>query len=528
MKSKSVVKSKTKSAKKIRNTPPSVNAEKVTQVPVEMLLERGRRAKIVATLGPACGTEEVFRELVRAGLDVARLNFSHGSHEQKAELIRMVRRIAREERKPICILADLQGPKIRTGKLKDHKPVLLVAGERLTITPREIEGTKQMVGTTFATLAENLEPGARILLSDGLIELRVESVKGVDVTCEIINGGMLGENKGINLPGIAVNVPSLTEKDEEDLIFAIGEGVDSIAVSFVRTADDVRHVKKRLAALKSDAWIIAKLEKPQAIEHLDSILEVADCIMVARGDLGVEVPPEKVPAIQKHIIRRAAEYRKPVITATQMLESMIDNPRPTRAEASDVANAVYDGTDAVMLSAETAAGKYPVAAVAMMAKIVKETEHQIRTEQQPQLPRIRPTHLSVAETICECMAHAAEDLDLGAIAIFTESGATARLLSKYRPDPPIYALSPHEAVINRLMLLWGTYPLLCERFRDTDKLVGMAETMLQNQGYVQERQVVGIVAGTQTLSGATNFMRLHMVGDREANPHAKRKSARQS
>ena len=261
---------------------------------------------LVATLGPASSTPEIFRQLVRAGLDVARLNFSHGSHDQKAELIRMVRTVSKAEGKPICILADLQGPKIRTGKLKGHKPVQLVAGKRLTITPREIEGTAALVGTTFKTLAENLEPGSRILLSDGLIELRVESVRGVDVTCEIVNGGMLGENKGINLPGIAVNVPSLTEKDEEDLIFAIGQGVDTIAVSFVRTADDVRHVKNRLAALKSDAWVVAKLEKPQAIEHLDSILEVTDAIMVARGDLGVEVPPEKVPAIQKHIIRRAA------------------------------------------------------------------------------------------------------------------------------------------------------------------------------------------------------------------------------
>ncbi|WP_263374150.1 pyruvate kinase [Granulicella aggregans] len=514
-----------KSATKLKKNSESKSSKK-SLAPLEAAavpahpLARGRRAKIVATLGPASSSEEVFRQLVRAGLDVARLNFSHGSHEQKAALIKMVRKVSREEGKPICILADLQGPKIRTGKLVDHKPVLLVAGERLTITPREIEGTKELVGTTFTTLAENLEPGSQILLSDGLIELRVETIGEIvdgrgDVTCEIINGGMLGENKGINLPGIAVNVPSLTEKDEEDLIFAIGEGVDTIAVSFVRTADDVRHVKKRLDALKSDAWIIAKLEKPQAIEHLDSILEVADCIMVARGDLGVEVPPEKVPAIQKHIIRRAAEYRRPVITATQMLESMIDNPRPTRAEVSDVANAIYDGSDAVMLSAESAAGKYPVASVAMMAKIVVETEHQMRTEPQHQLPRIKPTGLSVAETICECMAHAAEDLDVGAIAIFTETGATARLLSKYRPDPPIFALSPNEEVINRSMLLWGTYPILCSRFRDTDKLIQMAESSLLGPGYVHERQIVGIVAGTRTRSGATNFMRLHMIGDRE-------------
>ncbi len=488
----------------------------ISNIPPFTGTERTRRAKIVATLGPACSTPEIFRQLVRAGLDVARLNFSHGTHAQKAELIRMVRAVSKEEGKPICILADLQGPKIRTGKLKGHKPVQLVAGKRFTITPREIEGTAALVGTTFKTLAENLEPGSRILLSDGLIELRVEKVNGVDVVCEIINGGTLGENKGINLPGIPVKVPSLTEKDEEDLIFAIGQGVDTVAVSFVRTADDVRHVKNRLAALKSDAWIIAKLEKPQAIEHLDSILEVTDAIMVARGDLGVEVPPEKVPAIQKHIIRRAAEYRKPVITATQMLESMIDNPRPTRAEASDVANAIYDGTDSVMLSAESAAGKYPVEAVAMMAKIITETEHQIRIDPRPGLAHAPSVRLSIAETICECMSHAADDLDVAAIAIFTETGMTARLLSKYHPDPPIFALSPFEKVINRSMLLWGTYPILCDRHRDTDRLVSMAEELLESRGHVHPRQIVGIVAGTRTKSGATNFMRLHMVGDRDA------------
>ena len=477
--------------------------------------ERMRRAKIVATLGPSCSTTSIFRELVRAGLDVARLNFSHGSHEQKAELIQMVRQVALEEGKPICILADLQGPKIRTGRLKDHQPVLLVAGRQLTITPRDVEGTAEMVGTVFTTLAENLERGSRILLSDGLIELRVDRIDGEDVVCEIINGGMLGEKKGINLPGIPVKVPSLTEKDEEDLVFAISQGVDTVAVSFVRTADDVRHVKARVAALGSDVWVIAKLEKPQAVEHLDSILEVADGIMVARGDLGVEVPPEKVPAIQKHIIKRAAEFRKPVITATQMLESMIENPRPTRAEASDVANAIYDGTDSVMLSGETAAGKYPVEAVAMMAKIVSETEHQIRQDPPAQVRLRGRARLSVAETVCECMAHAAEDLELAAIAIFTESGSTVRLLSKYRPEPQIFALSPYQKVINRTMLLWGTFPILCERFNDTDKLVDMAEIILQERGYIQQRQVVGIVAGTRTKSGATNFMRLHMVGDRD-------------
>src|SRR5271155_2671629 len=392
--------------------------------------EQRRRAKIVATLGPASNDEQSFRQLVRAGLDVARLNFSHGIHAEKLNLIEMVREIARQEERPICVLGDLQGPKIRTGKLENRAPVQLVAGQSLTITPREVAGTTTLVGTTFKTLAENLEPSSRILLSDGLIELSVLQVHGEDVECTVINGGVLGENKGINLPGIPVRVPSLTEKDEIDLEFAVRNGVDAIAVSFVRTADDVRYVKQRIADLGADTWVIAKLEKPQAIVNLEEILEVADGVMVARGDLGVEMPPEKVPAIQKLVIRRASEHRKPVITATQMLESMIENPRPTRAEASDVANAIYDGTDAVMLSGETAAGKYPVETVAMMAKIVSETEEQIRLDPPLRRRRSRTAILSVAETICECMAHAAEDMDMAAIAIFTETGLTARLLSK--------------------------------------------------------------------------------------------------
>jgi len=396
----------------------------------------------------------------------------------------------------------------------DHKPVLLTAGHRLTITPEQIEGTVERVSTVFTTLAENLKPGDQILLSDGLIELRVVEIVGADVVTEIVNGGMLGEKKGINLPGVAIKVPSLTEKDEIDLEFCLKAGADTVAVSFVQTADDVRYVKRRIAELGGDAWVIAKLEKPQAIDHLDSILEASDAIMVARGDLGVEVPPEKVPAIQKHIIRRAAEYRKPVITATQMLESMVENPRPTRAEASDVANAIYDGSDAVMLSAESAAGKYPVEAVAMMNKIVCETESQMHLLGQTPIATSKRRSLTVPETICECMAHSAQDLDLAAIAIFTESGNTARLLSKYRPDAPIYALSPFQEVVNRSMMLWGTYPILCERYNETDKLVEMAEDILESGGYVKAKQIVGIVGGTVTKTGATNFMRLHLVGDR--------------
>jgi pyruvate kinase len=473
-----------------------------------------RRAKIVATLGPASNSEAVFRNLVRAGIDVVRLNFSHGSHEEKLPVIQMIRRVSREEGKPLCILGDLQGPKIRTSRLKDHQPVQLKAGQRLTITPRDVPGTSSLVGTTFKTLAENVEQGSHILLSDGLIELRVHEVDGDDVVCEVINGGVLGENKGINLPGIAVRVPSLTEKDSADLEFALRNSLDAIAVSFVRTAEDVRLVRNRVSAFGSETWIIAKLEKPQAIEHLDSILTASDAIMVARGDLGVEVPPERVPAIQKHIIRRAAEFRKPVITATQMLESMIENPRPTRAEVSDVANAVYDGTDAVMLSGESAVGKYPVEAVAMMARIVSDAEHHIK-EQGLYAPRERSSGLSIAETICEATAHAADDLDLRAIALFTESGATARQLSKYHPSVPIFALSPIEVTINRVNLLWGTTPIRCPKVNTTEALVDLAESLLEQHGYVRPREVIAIVAGTRTRSGSTNFLRLHVMGEQK-------------
>ncbi len=482
-----------------------------------------RRAKIVATLGPASNTEPVIRDMIRAGVDVVRLNFSHGSHESKAAVIQKLRKLSKEERKPLCILGDLQGPKIRTGLLKDHQPVLLKAGQRLTITPRDVPGTASLVSTTFRTLAENVEQGSRILLSDGLIELHVHQIDGEDVVCDIVNGGLLGEHKGINLPGVLVRTPSLTEKDSEDLAFALKHGVDAIAVSFVRTAEDVSMVRNRVTALGGATWIIAKLEKPQAVEHLDAILQVSDGIMVARGDLGVEVPLEKVPAIQKLIIRRAAAYSKPVITATQMLESMIENPRPTRAEVSDVANAIYDGTDAVMLSGESAVGKYPVESVAMMSRIVTETERHMR-ENIERSPIERHSHLSIAETICEATAHAADDLDLRGIALFTESGTTARLLSKYHPSAPIFALSSVDITVNRLNLLWGVTPIRCAKASTTEAMVDMAEKHLETGGHVRPREVIAIVAGTRTRSGSTNFMRLHVMGE-NAETQAKARAA---
>ncbi|HEU5231684.1 MAG TPA: pyruvate kinase [Terriglobales bacterium] len=469
-----------------------------------------RKAKIVCTLGPSSSSASMIRDLIRSGMDVARLNFSHGTHEEKARLIATIREIATAENKPICILQDLQGPKIRTGRLKYRTPVALKAGSRITITPRDVSGTSTVISTTFKTLGREVQPGARILLSDGLIELRVRSIQGDDVECDVVNGGMLGEHKGINLPGTIVSVPSLTEKDEKDLEFGLAHGVDIIAVSFIRTAADVQAVREKIRLAHADVWVVAKLEKPQAIEHLEEILEISDAVMVARGDLGVEMPPEKVPIIQKHVIRRAAAWRKPVITATQMLESMIENPRPTRAEASDVANAIFDGSDAVMLSAETASGKYPREAVRMMAKIVSETEAQVAAE--PAHRRRSNGKLSISETICESVAHAAQELDMRAISVYTETGTTARLISKYRPKTDIYAFSYVPTVCSRANLLWGVTPIQCDHTPATEDMVRGAERLLWQRGIVHNGDVIGIVAGTRTASGSTNFLRLHVVG----------------
>ena len=473
-----------------------------------------RRAKIICTVGPSCNSEAILRDLMRLGMDVARLNFSHGTHEEHGRVIERLRRAAEKEDRTICILQDLQGPKIRTGELKGHTHVTLKAGSKVTITPREIEGTASLISTTFRDLAREVQTGARILLSDGLIELRVSRVRGGDVECEVINGGPLGEHKGINLPGIALSIPALTQKDRADLEFGLKHGVDMIAVSFVRSAADVSVAKQLIASHHSDVPVVAKLEKPQALEHLEEILEVTDGVMVARGDLGVEMPPEKVPIIQKHIIRRASDWRKPVITATQMLESMVENPRPTRAEASDVANAVFDGTDAVMLSAETASGRYPREAVTMMARIVVEAEQNLRDFPR----RRREKHsLGVAETICEAVAHAAEDLPMGAIAVFTETGNTARMISKYRPKAGIYALSYVPAVCNRMNLLWGVQPLAQAPVHSGDDMLMAAEQALLARGRLQAGDVLAVVAGTQMASGSTNFMRLHVVTKEEAS-----------
>ncbi len=455
------------------------------------------------------------RDLLRLGMDVARLNFSHGSHEDHARSIERLRHAATLEGRTVCILQDLQGPKIRTGRLERHEPVELKSGSQVTISPGTAAGTAERISTTFPELAREVQAGTRILLSDGLIELRVRAVRGTDVICDVLNGGVLGEHKGINLPGIALSIPALTGKDRKDLEFGLKHGVDAVAISFVRSAADVRTVKQIVARHGSDVPVIAKLEKPQAIDQLEEILEAADGVMVARGDLGVELAPEKVPVIQKHVIRRAGGWRKPVITATQMLESMIENPRPTRAEASDVANAVFDGTDAVMLSAETASGRYPREAVAMMARIVVEAESNMSEYMQARRRRDRRA-LSVAEAICESIAHAAEDLPMGAIAVFTETGNTARMISKYRPQVPIYAFTHQWPVVQRANLYWGVHPVRCPQAKSAEQMVKMAEQELLRRGQLKPGDVLGVVAGTRQASGSTNLMRLHVVTALEA------------
>jgi pyruvate kinase len=491
----------------------------------DFALAATRRAKIICTIGPSSNRGATLRDLMRLGMDVARLNFSHGTHQEHARNIARLRRAARQENRFICILQDLQGPKIRTGRLKGHEPVGLKTGSKVTVTPRDVAGTSSLIATTFQGLAQEVRPGAPILLSDGLIELRVIQVRSGDVECEVVNGGMLAEHQGINLPGAVLSIPALTSKDRADLEFGLKHGVDIVALSFVRSAADVRSVKQIITARGRDVPVIAKLEKPQALKQLDEIFQVADGVMVARGDLGVEMPAEKVPVIQKYVIRRAADWRKPVIIATQMLESMIENPRPTRAEASDVANAVFDGTDAIMLSAETASGLYPREAVAMMAKIVVEAESNMAEFTQPR--RRQQRRLSIAEAICESIAHAAEDLHLGAIAVFTESGNTALLISKYRPQAEIYAFCRALQVCNRLSLLWGVRPVLRKQALTAEEMLSAAEQELLRRGRVKSGDVLGVVAGTQMASGSTNFMRLHLVTAEEEGRVSTRKPPRQ-
>jgi pyruvate kinase len=451
----------------------------------------------------------MIEKLVHAGMDVARLNFSHGTHEDRARMVAAVRRASAHYEKPIGILADLQGPKIRTGKLVGGKPVRLRFGQRFTITTRNILGTEEGVSTTFRALPEAVHKGDRVLLNDGEVALRVISVHGQDVITQVENGGDIGEHKGINLPGVKLKIPSMTPKDRKDLVSAMAIGADYLAISFVRTAADVRAAKQAIARTGKDTPVISKLEKPEAIDNLDEILAISDGVMVARGDLGVEMNPEKVPVVQKQIILKARNALIPVITATQMLDSMQKNPRPTRAEASDVANAIFDGSDALMLSGESAAGLYPLESVMMMDRIIREAEASVT-----QLPRpARSGNLQINEVIAEAICHAAEELNLKVVAVFTERGSSALLVSKYRPRAPIVAFSPLQQTRRRLSLFWGVLPRSMGSVHDVDKLAATAEKRLLEEKLVKRGDIIGVLAGTPIgTTGSTNLMRLLRIG----------------
>jgi pyruvate kinase len=468
-----------------------------------------RHSKIVCTIGPATRSPRMIRKLIAAGMDVARLNFSHGTHQEHAQSIAMLRDAAAEYKKPLAILADLQGPKIRTGALAGGGTVLLRGGQKFVITTAKVLGDSTRVNTTFYPLPREVKSGDRILLSDGLIEMRVEKTTRTEVICQVINGGILGEHKGINLPGVKLHVPAITEKDRVDLRFALAHGADYIAASFVRRPEDVHLAKELVRRAKKDTPVIVKLEKPEAIENLEQILPVSDGVMVARGDLGVEMNPEQVPVVQKNIIARAREFRRPVITATQMLESMTENPRPTRAEASDVANAIFDGTDAVMLSAETATGRYPVETVAMMARIIEAAESSIHEFPRP----AGQERLKVAETVAELVCHASRELHMKLIAVFTHSGFTARLISRYRPLVPIVAFSPEADTRRRMALLWGVTPRSIVDIKKIDALPGLAEKRLLEERLARKGDVIAIVAGTPMgVRGTTNIVKFHVIG----------------
>lgn len=426
---------------------------------------RIRKTKIVATVGPASQSEEVLGRLIEAGVDVFRLNFSHGTWEEHGAVIERIRRLSRAK-KPVAILQDLQGPRLRTGALEGGRPITLIPGQRFVLTTEQVVGNTQRVSVSYPGLPQDVVVGNRILLADGLLELEVLETTPVEVVTRVIRGGVLEERKGINVPGVHLSVPSTTEKDLRDLEFGVSKGVDWVALSFVRSGHDLRRAREALRALGAQTPLIAKIEKPEAIRHLDSILQEADGIMVARGDLGVELPPERVPLLQKYLIRRANEAGLPVITATQMLESMVASLRPTRAEASDVANAILDGTDALMLSAETAVGKYPVEAVETMARIAAEVD-----STNHQLPPEDFHRESLSHSLSRAAARLAQEVRAEAMVVYTRSGYTAQLLSKERPPTPIYAFTPDESTARRLCLWYGVVPFLTRAVQSTDDLI---------------------------------------------------------
>ncbi len=470
-----------------------------------------RRTKIVCTVGPASAAPDTLDRLAQAGMDVARLNFSHGSHAEHAEVIGRIREGESRWGKPVAIVQDLQGPKVRLGLFAGGSEVVETGGT-FTLTAQPVLGTASRATITAPQLLGVLAPGDQIWLDDGMVQLRVEAVEGTEARCRVIAGGVLSDHKGVSFPRIPMPVSCLTEKDRQDLEFGIQHGVDFVAVSFVRSAADIQEVREFLHAHGADLPVVAKLERAEAVANLTEILPRVDAVMVARGDLGVEVPLEEVPIIQKDVVRQARQARVPVIVATQMLESMVTHVRPTRAEVSDVATAIFDGVDAIMLSAETATGQHPVEAVEIMTRIAERAEQSISGTH---LDRERQAGAGFPEAMSDAAWHAARSLKAKAIVAFTHSGFTARLISQERPEVPIIALTPDVTVQRRLALFWGVSSRLVRKVETTDEMIEEIEATLLGDGTVRPDDVLVIISGAPMwVTGTTNLLKLHRVGER--------------
>ena len=471
---------------------------------------RNTRTKIIATIGPSCRDPQVITEMISAGMDVARINCSHAEPEFIESVVADIRELSSKLEVPIGILLDLSGPKLRTRKLKNNEPVKLEKGKKFTLTNRKVEGSNEIVATNYDPLAREVKPNDCILLDDGLLELKVLSTTDTDVECEIITGGILKNHQGINIPGVRLSIPAMTDKDRADLKVGLACEVDFVALSFVRDAQDIVELKEEIGDHWPPVMVIAKLEKPEALDHLEDILAVTDAVMIARGDLGVELPPESVPPAQKLITRRANAKGKPVITATQMLDSMANNPRTTRAEASDVANAIFDGTDAVMLSEETAMGAYPVEAVTMMDRIAFTAENSQDRSKLHEHELYSSAH-AVAHAACSM----AVDMNARVIATFTKSGSTARLISQFRPPSPIVALTQLTHVYRQLTLSWGTTPVMLTEVSDSESTLALVEDTLLKKNFVSAKDNVIITGGLPIAArGPANFVKLSIISPR--------------
>lgn len=468
-----------------------------------------RKTKIICTLGPSTDKGDVLRDLIANGMNVVRFNFSHGSYEEHGGRLAKLKALREELGKPVAALLDTKGPEIRLKEFKNGVE-MLEAGQTFTLTTREVEGTKEICSVTYKDLPQDVQPGGTIMLDDGLIMLHIEQVTDTDIICTVLNSGKIKTKKGVNVPGVHLSMPYLSQKDREDIIFGVQNGFDFIAASFVRTAQDVYDIRNLLNEYDSNIRIIAKIENREGVNNIDSILSAADAVMVARGDLGVEIDFTELPGIQKDIIDRSFSFGKPIVTATQMLDSMMVNPRPTRAEISDVANAIYDGTSAIMLSGETAAGDYPVEALKTMSAIAERTENE--EHYRPQ--RHAEIQISVSDATAHAACLTAKDVNAAAIVTVSESGNTARLLSKYRPKQPIIACVMDEQVQRQLSLSWGITSLLMGPAHSTDELIEMSTALAEKNGYLHNGELTVVTAGVPVgVSGTTNMIKIHMVGN---------------